>query len=213
MENPSLIPESDMTPEQIQHQMAQTRESLTEKVAALEHQVVGTVQSAADSITGTVEAVKSLVGTAPGAVSDGVKQAADVLTAKVQSALDISGQVQRNPWAAVGISAGVGFLTGLLLFRERQSAPIGSSQGVAPTRLAPVVPTTTPGVLDELSGMLGKKLREVAENVINTATSAVNDSVHDHVPKLVDTATVAAIDQLKPATTGPESRINGFYAT
>jgi len=59
---------AEKTPEQIEAEMMQTRESITQKVAALETQVVGTVQTAADTLTGTVEAVKELVTTAPGAV-------------------------------------------------------------------------------------------------------------------------------------------------
>ncbi len=39
------------TPEEIEREMLHTRESLTEKVAALENQVVGTVQTAADTLT------------------------------------------------------------------------------------------------------------------------------------------------------------------
>ena len=46
MENQSLTPTVTKSPEQIEHEMAQTRESLTEKVVALEHQVVGTVKTA-----------------------------------------------------------------------------------------------------------------------------------------------------------------------
>ena len=60
MENQQLTG-ADKTPEQIQAEMNQTRESLTDKVAALENQVVGTVQTAADTLTGTVASVKSLI--------------------------------------------------------------------------------------------------------------------------------------------------------
>src|SRR5262245_61464826 len=102
--------------------MLHTRESITEKVAALENQVVGTVQTAADTLTGTVEAVKELVTTAPGAVSETVKQAATAVSETVRKTFDITGHVRAHPWASVGVSAGLGFLTGLLIFRERQSA-------------------------------------------------------------------------------------------
>ena len=43
-----VTPTVGKTPEQIERDMDQTRESLTEKVTALESQVVGTVQTAAD---------------------------------------------------------------------------------------------------------------------------------------------------------------------
>jgi len=46
----NLTPTDNRTPEQIQAAMADTRESLTTKVAALENQVVGTAKTAADTI-------------------------------------------------------------------------------------------------------------------------------------------------------------------
>lgn len=214
MENQPLTPGVEKTPEQIQEEMAQTREALTEKVAALEHQVVGTVQSAADTLTGTVDAVKSLISTAPEAVSDTVKQAAE----KVSAVFDISGHVRANPWASVGVSAGLGFLTGLLVFRGRES--LGYSSSVAPppgpgaatpTRLAgePAAPSG-PGVFDELFAMIGRKVREVAENVIDTASQAVNQNVRDNVPKLVDAAREAAVERLSPEPATPAPRFGGY---
>ena len=56
MENQINTMPVDKTPEQIETEMFQTRESLTEKVAALENQVVGTVQNAANTLTDTVDA-------------------------------------------------------------------------------------------------------------------------------------------------------------
>src|SRR6478672_836790 len=95
--------------------MTETRDSLTEKVAALENQVVGTVQTAADTLTGTVESVKSLISTAPSAVSDSVKQAAAAVSESVKNTLDIRGHVREHPWAAVGVSALAGCITGWLV--------------------------------------------------------------------------------------------------
>lgn len=211
MENRVTAPSDEKTPEQIQAEMAQTRESLTEKVSALESQVVGTVQTAADTLTGTVESVKSLITNAPGAVSDTVKQAADVVSEKMKEVFDISGHVRAHPWASVGVSTGLGFLTGLLVFRDRHP-PLGYSGEVATpaylgaptaTRVSPPEPAAAPskpGVLDEFVSMIGRKIRAVAENVINTASEAVNRNVSDGVPKLVDRATEMAAERLTPET-------------
>jgi ElaB/YqjD/DUF883 family membrane-anchored ribosome-binding protein len=209
VENRVTAPAEGKTPEQIQAEMAQTRESLTEKVSALETQVVGTVQTAADTLTGTVESVKSFITTAPGAVTDTVKQAADVVSEKMKEVFDISGHVRAHPWTAVGVSTGLGFLTGLLIFRDRHP-PLGYSDDVAPPAyLGAPTPTTVsppaappapsrPGMFDEFLSMLGRKFREVAENVINTAGEAVNRNVSAGVPKLVDRATEMAADRLAP---------------
>lgn len=206
--------ENRKTPEQIQAEMAETRGALTEKVAALETHVAGTVQTAADTLSGTVEAVKSFVSTAPGAVSDTVKQAADAVSEKMKEVFDISGHVRSHPWASVGVSAGLGFLTGLLVFRGRP--PLGYSHAVAPpaytgaptaTTLAAPAAQAGPGVFDELISMIGRRVREVAENAINTATSAVNQSVSDGVPKLVDRAAEMAANRLAPEADGTAGRV------
>ena len=55
-----------------------------------------------------------------------------------------------------------------------------------------------PGMFDEVFSMIGRKLREMTENVIETATTAVNNTVRDTVPKLVD----AAKERLTPDRDG-----------
>lgn len=197
MENQSMTPTTEKTPEQIEREMLQTRESLTEKVSALESQVVGTVQTAAETLTGTMEAVKELMTSAPGAVSDTVKQAASAVSETMRKTFDISGRIREHPWAAVGVSTGLGFLTGLLIFRDRGAA---CSAPPAPVPLASPTPSKShPGVFDELFGMIGRKVREVSETVIDSATAAVNQNIRDSVPKLVDAAIGRRSDDLDPA--------------
>jgi ElaB/YqjD/DUF883 family membrane-anchored ribosome-binding protein len=187
VENTQLTP-VEKTPEQIQNEMTQTRESLTGKVAALENQVVGTVQTAADTLTGTVESVKSLLTNAPGAVTDTVRHAADVVGEKMKQIFNISGHVRNHPWTSVGASTLLGCVTGWLISRGRDSRPAEAT--MAPVFAPPVAAPSKPGVLDEMFSMIGRKLREVAENAIDTATTAVNKNVREEVPKLVDAAAV-----------------------
>ena len=205
MENQRMT--ADKTPEQIQQEMSQTREALTEKVAALENQVVGTVQTAADTLTGTVESVKSLITTAPGAVGDSVKQAAAAVSETMKKTFDISGHVREHPWASVGISALCGCMTGWLIssIGKAASAPAASLAATPRESAAP----REPGVFDELLSMVGRKLREAAEGVIDSASAALNKNVREGVPKLVDAATELAADRLTPAARGP-SRYAGF---
>jgi len=198
---------TDKTPEQIQREMTHTREALTEKVAALENQVVGTVQTAADTLTGTVESVKTLITTAPGAVGDTVKQAAAAVSETVKQTFDIRGHVREHPWAAVGVSTLAGCITGWLVSSLTEGATGPATRAPATPSTAytpPAAAPSAPGVFDELLSMLGKKLREVAENVIDSASSAVNKTVREGVPKLVDAATEMATDRLSPREpTGP----------
>lgn len=182
------------TPEQIQEEMARTRASITEKVATLENQVVGTAQAAASTINGTVEAVKSLVEAAP----DAVKQAATAVTETVKGAFDISGRIRDNPWTSVSVSASLGFITGLIVFREHAggSAPVYSHAPATPA--APARAPGKPGIFDEFLSMIGRKVREAAENVIDAAGAAVNENIRANVPKLVDAAAEMATDRLTP---------------
>jgi len=205
---------TEKTPEQLEREMLQTRESLTEKVAALESQVVGTVQTAADTLSGTVDAVKEFVTTAPSAVGDTVKQAASAVSETVKKTLDISGHVRDYPWAAVGISTGLGFLTGWLVSGGRSSFARLASESPAPPTFTPPGPAPSatpggPGFFNDLIGMLGRKVREVTETLIDSATTAVNQTVRENVPKLVD----VAAEHLTPdaGATGTARMAGGGY--
>jgi len=186
-------PDSTKTPEQIEYEMSQTRESLTEKVAALESQVVGTVQTAANTLTGTVEAVKELVTTGPGAVTDTVREAVTAASESVKRAFDISGHVRDNPWASVGVSAGLGFLTGLLVFRGREATASAMSTMPPAAAFVPEAPPSSSakgtGLLHDLFEMVSQRVKEFARTAIDSATTAVNQSVRETIPKLVETAT------------------------
>jgi ElaB/YqjD/DUF883 family membrane-anchored ribosome-binding protein len=199
VENQVTTP-GEQTPELMQEEMQQTRDSLTEKVAALEDQVVGTVQNAADTLTDTVAAVKSFVADAPGAVSDSVKEAASAVSEKVKEVFDVSDRVRDYPWRSVGVSAGLGFLAGLLVFRSREATRATPERPQEAAFIPPPMPPApaSPGMFDGVFAMLGQKLRDVTENLIDVATKAVNKTVSEGVPKLVDAATELATEQLKP---------------
>jgi len=188
--NAELNPVIQKTPEQIEQEMQQTRESMTAKVSALENQVVGTVQTAADTLTGTVDAVHSLMSAAPSAVSDTVQQAASAVGDKMKEIFDVSGHVQKNPWASVGVSAGVGFIAGLLLFRNQPTAlpPASPSYAVPPTAAAA---PAAPGIFNDLLAMLSQKVKKLAETAIESATAAANQKVEETIPKLIDNAAEA----------------------
>ena len=181
---------ADKTPDEIEQEMLITRESLSSKVAALEHQVVGTVQSAADTITDTVAAVKSLVSNAPETVSETVKQTAAAVGESMKKKLDISNQVRQHPLAAVGVSALLGCMVGYLTAPSRRSF----SALAAANPPASQIPTPRgfvdhkPGIMDEFMGMVGEKVKELARTAMETASGAVKDSIKDRVPKLVDNA-------------------------
>lgn len=196
MENQINTLPVEKTPEQIEAEMFQTRESLTEKVAALENQVVGTVQTAANTLTDTVDAVKSFVNTAPDAVSDTVEQVATAMSDRVKKTFDITSRVQSNPWSSVGMSVGLGFLAGLLVFREQRSSGTtrSASSSSPPAANPPLLPhpfagtSREPGLFDDVIGMLGRKLKEMTETAIESATNSLNTNIRQGIPKLMDEA-------------------------
>ena len=183
----------DKTPEEIERDMTQTRESITEKVAALENQVLGTAQSVTSAVSDTVEAVKSLVSNAPGAVSDTVKQS----LASVKEAVDITGCVRRNPWASVGTSAAAGFLLGYLLGGRRETAPVAVANVPA---YAPAAsqPASEPGFFDELLGQVSREVKRLAHDAIASTSAALKENISAEVPKLVD----SAVSRVKPEPVG-----------
>jgi ElaB/YqjD/DUF883 family membrane-anchored ribosome-binding protein len=184
---------AEKTPEQIEREMLETRESITEKVSELEKQVIGTVQTAAETLNETVDAVKNFVHTAPEAVSDTVEQVTEAVKERVQETFDISSHVRANPVASLGISAGLGFLAGYVLMPARQSRSAGyspTSSGSTPfPTLAPSVPESRgPGLIGSLIQRLESKVRDIATTALDAAMESLNRNVRENVPRLIDDA-------------------------
>jgi ElaB/YqjD/DUF883 family membrane-anchored ribosome-binding protein len=194
----------EKSPDQIERDMADTRDSITEKVVALETQVKGNIEA----VTGTVEAVKDAISAAPAAVSDTVKQTVAVVKDSFREtlqSLDFTDRVRRNPWAALGASTAAGFLTGFFLSSGRSR----SANGVARASFAPQAATAEsegPGFLErtfgDLFGTVGKELRIVAEQAITSAVTALKQNVGTVVPQMVDQAVHRVADPVTGAIGG-----------
>jgi hypothetical protein len=52
-----------------------------------------------------------------------------------------------------------------------------------------------PGVFDEVMGMLGGKLKELARTALDSASAAVKESIQTRVPQMVDQASARLVDQ------------------
>jgi len=212
-------PESEKTPEDFERDMAQTRESITEKVSLLETQVLGTVHA----VTDTVGAVKDAITAAPTAVSDTVKQTVEAVRETMRDTVESVKETVRNfsvaecvrnhPWAAVGTTGAVGFLTGLLLGGGggRRSVTARAEDAVAANGW-PVTPAAAPaaaapaphgpGIFGELFGMVGKHVREIAEQAISSAMAALKRNVGTAVPQVVDHAVQQVTQQVTGAADG-----------
>ncbi len=176
-------------PEEIERDMAHTREAITEKVVALENQVLGTVKTAADTITDTVEKVKSLVTEGPGAITDTVKNSVAAVTDVVKEQFDVSRKIRENPWASVLGATAAGFVTGLLVGgrRSESTVPTATNQVpfTPPQSYTPAAAPREPGILDNLWAKVRTELQQLAEETFNTATASLRDNIHTQVPNLV----------------------------
>jgi ElaB/YqjD/DUF883 family membrane-anchored ribosome-binding protein len=185
------------SPELIEREMEQTRESLTEKVALLENKVVGQIHSATDTVQGTVDSVQDTVQTVKAAVQDTVQSVAGTVKDSVRSladglkeTLDVRQQVQENPWAMVGGATVCGFVTGLLVFGRRPSGR--TLPAYTPMPAASYAPTATapsrPGWLNDLLDVAMREVKTFAEQALTTATASLKQNVQKGIPKLIDSA-------------------------
>ncbi len=205
----------DPKPEMIEQDMAATRSSLFDKIAALEQQVVATVQSATTAVQDTVQSVTSAVHDTTSSVREGLigvgddaKQAVHGLTDSVKGAFDMTTHVRENPAVMVGGAAVVGFLTGLLVFGKATPAqPAQMGKGSEPAPVPPYRPSYAAGYatsepapqsapqatprqptwLDELMSRAGHEVVKLGEQAISKAVAQVRTAIDEQVPRLVDT--------------------------
>lgn len=174
------------SPELIERQMEDTRDSLTEKVSLLEQQVVGTIQSATDAVQETVQSVRCAVEDTVATVSGSVKSSME----SMKETLDVRKQTQNHPWAMMGCSMLAGFVTGALVFRRSgASAPSASNYAASAPAFTPhVEPHRRPRWLDELFELAGGEVKKLAEQAVKTASSALKQTMSERLPQMIDRA-------------------------
>lgn len=178
----------DESPELIEQKMQETRESLTQKVTALEDSVVGSLQNASETVNSIIDSVKTVVPDTLAEVKENVK-----------SSLDVSHKVRENPWPMIGGAAAAGFLAGVVLFRKKESATMhrlasaAAPQGPpAPASAAPQayrMPGWLDNVVDRLADKVGEEVRKLGEVALATASSSLQRSMEEALPKLLGNGT------------------------
>ena len=201
------------SPEEIQREMESTRESLTDKVAALENQVVGSIQNATDAVTSTVESVRSAVEDTMSTVKESVTDSVTSVKDQVRTAFDFTSHVRENPWPTVTGAAVVGFITGLLVFRPRDgasrhvrntggalsfdtsvsgTAPRYAADVDAPRAAAASAPASSsggfkmPSWADDLLDKAGQEIRRLGEEALATAAASARQAIQTEVPHLIE---------------------------
>jgi len=203
---------AEKSPDRIERDMEQTRESITAKVSALETQVLGTIQTATNTISDTVQAVKDTVTTAPTAVKETIQESVAAVKDSVKetfasvkdsvASFDLGACVGNHPAAALGTSVATGFVTGFLLFGGRDSRPLmargfrepapNGRPGTATHDHASFGYATAspepgrPGLFANLWSMIGGEVEQLAKQALSTALASLKQSVNEQVPRLVD---------------------------
>lgn len=211
----------DESAEVIEQKMSETRDSLSQKVSALESQVVDTLQSATATVSSMMEQVKTAVPETIASVKQGLTGVTESVTEQVKASLDLSHHTRERPWAMVGGAAAMGFITGMVLFRRTYSAPAAQSGSTAPRAFASVPaptaassPLKLPGWLDQIVDRLTEKVseevRKLGEVAVSTASSSLQQSVEHVLPTLL--GSVAAREEPVNRVAQAAER-NGFSST
>jgi uncharacterized protein YjbJ (UPF0337 family) len=167
-------------PDVIRHQIDETRESLTEKLESLEGQVkeaVGTVtdtiETVRNTVEGTVDSVKSGVENTVQSVKSTLSDTVDA----VKETFDVSRQIDRHPWGAVGCSLVAGMATGYLVRGQLFSQPrmrngIAGMEQIVPG-YQPARPATAPAEIRQRPSFLSTLLEPFAGEVDKIKRTAI----------------------------------------
>jgi len=193
------------SPELIEQDMHETRQALTDKVAALEQQVVGTIHEATTAVQDTVQSVKSAVEETVTNVKDTVSGS----VASVKSTFDVPEHVRTHPWAGIGVAALAGAVTGYLLSSEEkttyrpgqrfagngisnQSTSSFASSPRASTSTAQTHQSHEPGLFDEIWHRVRGEIKQLSEAAINTLSQSLRENLNQGIGHLVETAAAFA---------------------
>jgi ElaB/YqjD/DUF883 family membrane-anchored ribosome-binding protein len=205
----------DPQPDVIHKQIEETRSSLTEKLETLEAEVKGTVQTAKETVETAKESVQETIST--------VKETVHNAKETVKRTFDLEYQVDRHPWAMLGLSLVSGIACGAFLggrmtngsrlarrMSEASAAPPergGTSPAAAWSRLTHEEPAR-PGFMDRLSGQFGDEFEKVKDLAISTLVGVVSDVAKRSIPALgnaVEEMVANAASQLAhPQQHGPQ---------
>jgi ElaB/YqjD/DUF883 family membrane-anchored ribosome-binding protein len=181
-----------------------------------------TVESVKSVVNETVTTVKETVGEVKGTVEESVSSVQE----GVMHAFDVRHHVDEHPWLMVGGAAAAGFLTGLLVFREKGggaglnlfSSPVFGHASYPPTPAPAAAPARhfapereeeprreapkRPGWLDDLFDMAGQEVKKLGEAALASVVASLQRNINEGLPKLIDNA----LQVPDKTATGPDVR-------
>jgi ElaB/YqjD/DUF883 family membrane-anchored ribosome-binding protein len=167
--------------ELIRQQMLETRSALSEKLEALQEQVLSTVEGTTRTVTETVQTVQDAVQDTVSTVSESVQGTVET----VKETFDISRQVENHPWLMVGGAVAVGYLGGRLLEPALRQLSSGSTSGMGYMASNGHVPSgppqpQRPSWLDAVAGPVFKQLQDLA---LGALTGVAADLIMERAPE------------------------------
>jgi len=181
---------------------------LTDKVAALEQQVVGTIHEATSAVHETVSTVKSAFKDTVGAVSDSVSS----VSQGVKDAFDIRSHIRAHPWSTIAGAALSGFVTGYLSGERTSSGSFSRAtnrmnSSFSESRMGGA--QKSEGFLDELMHTVRRELKTVTENAVTLLATTVKQNLGSGIQNLVEKGFNAASHRESEGDSGSENR-NAF---
>jgi len=196
---------SEQPPELLRQQMDVTRSSITEKLEAIEEQVVGTVQNAKETVQETIDSVKETVQETVSTVRQTVQGTIGTVKATMEETMstmkdtfDVRLQVQRHPWPMMGGSLIAGMIAGTIVgeMRHRRRMPMErlASDGGVPVRATPLreplreepPARREPGILDRFQDEIDQVKGMAIGMAIGLARDFIKDAVQKNMPHMAD---------------------------
>lgn len=163
--------------ELIRQQMLETRTALSEKLGALQEQVLATVEGTTQKVTETVQTVQEAVQDTVSTVSESVQGTVDT----VKKTFDVSEHMQSNPWLMLGGAVAVGYVGGRLLMPNGHTdMPAVASSGFASASPPPPPRPSGPSWLEKLAAPLMQQAQTLA---VGALAGIASDLIAQHAPE------------------------------
>jgi ElaB/YqjD/DUF883 family membrane-anchored ribosome-binding protein len=163
--------------ELIRQQMLETRTALSEKLGALQEQVLATVEGTTQKVTETVQTVQEAVQDTVSTVSESVQGTVDT----VKKTFDVSEHMHSHPWLMLGGAVAVGYVGGRLLMPNGHTdMPAVASSGFASTSAPPPPRPSGPSWLEKLAAPLMQQAQTMA---VGALAGIASDLIAQHAPE------------------------------